>query len=124
MLKLIIKGTLPGLNEYIEAERRNKYLGAKMKRQTEQVVILCAKSQLRRAKFDRPVFMRYTWYEKNRRRDKSNICGFGRKVIEDGLIKAGVLRNDGWNEIEGFSDRFFVDKKNPRIEVEFEEMET
>lgn len=91
-----------------------------MKRQTEQVVILCAKSQLRKVKFDRPVFMRYTWYEPNRRRDKDNVSSFGRKCIQDAIVKAGVLRNDGWNEIVGFSDRFEVDKKNPRIEVKFE----
>lgn len=124
MLKLVIKGTLPSLNEYIEAERRNRYLGAKMKRQTEQVVMLCAKSQLRKVKFNKPVFMRYTWYEQNRRRDKDNISSFGRKCIQDALVKCGILRNDGWNEIIGFSDTFEMDKKSPRIEIEFEEIST
>lgn len=79
---------------------------------------MVAKSQLRRVKFDCPVIMRYTWYEPNRKRDKDNISSFGRKCIQDALVKAGVLKNDGWNEIESFSDKFFVDKKNPRIEVE------
>lgn len=52
-----------------------------------------------------------------------NISSFGRKVIQDALVKAGVLRNDGWKEIRGFSDRFAVDAENPRIEVEIEETE-
>lgn len=116
--KITIKGTLPGLNEYIDAERRNRYLGAKMKRQTEQVVMLCARKQLRGVAFTSPVIMRYTWYEPNRRRDKDNISSFGRKCIQDALVRAGVLKNDGWGEIESFSDRFFVDKKTPRVEVE------
>lgn len=116
--RITINGTLPGLNQYIEAERRNRYLGAKMKRQTEQTVMLCARSQLRGIKFSGPVVMRYSWYEKDRRRDKDNISSFGRKCIQDALVREGVLKNDGWGEIDGFSDCFYVDKQNPRIEVE------
>ena len=33
------------------------------------------------------------------------------------LVGAGVLENDGWGEIDGFVDRFFVDGENPRVEV-------
>ena len=38
------------------------------------------------------------------------------------LVSAGVLKNDGWNDIEGFSDRFYIDKANPRVEVEITEL--
>lgn len=118
-MKLAIPGILPGLNEYIDAERRNKHMAAKMKREAQHVVEMCAKRQLRPVKG--PVWMKYTWYERNRRRDKDNISSFGRKVIQDGLVKAGILKNDGWAQIEGFSDEFRVDKKHPRVEVEIEE---
>jgi Holliday junction resolvase RusA-like endonuclease len=114
---LVIKGTLPGLNELISAERTNRYKAAAMKRQCQGVVIHCAKSQLRGFRPQTAVIMRYTWYERNRRRDKDNVSSFGRKVIQDGLVAAGVLKNDGWSEIEGFTDTFRVDKQNPRIEV-------
>jgi Holliday junction resolvase RusA-like endonuclease len=43
-------------------------------------------------------------------------------VIQDALVKAKVLKNDGWKEITGFQDNFFVDKDNPRIEVEIQEV--
>ena len=89
-----------------------------MKKQTERLIMLCAKAQLRGVSFDGPVVMRYTWYEPNRRRDKDNVSSFGRKCIQDALVRAGVLQNDGWGEIDSFSDRFFVDKKKPRVEVE------
>jgi len=115
---LVIPGILPNLNDYIAAERIHRQKAAAMKRQTEQVVILCAKSQLRGVKFSGPVIMRYSWYEPNRRRDKDNISSFGRKCIQDALVRAGVLQNDGWGEIEAFSDSFFVDRKTPRVEVE------
>ena len=44
---LVIPGILPNLNDYIATERIHRQKAAAMKRQTEQVVILCAKSQLR-----------------------------------------------------------------------------
>lgn len=122
-VKLTIQGTLPGLNEYINAERRNKYLAAKIKNQSEHVVMSYARRQLHGVHFSGPVTMTYTWYEPSRRRDKDNVSSYGRKVIQDALVKAGVLAGDGWRHIEGFRDRFVVDRDNPRIEVELEEAE-
>lgn len=119
---LVIPGLLPGLNEYIEAERAHRQKGAAMKRQVQRVVELCAKKQLRGFRPAGPVQMKYTWYERNKRRDKDNVSSFGRKVIQDGLVKAGVLKNDGWAQIDGFSDAFRVDAKRPRVEVEISEV--
>lgn len=115
--RLIIHGRLPGLNEYIDAERRNRYLGAKVKSDAERAIRAEIAAQLRHVKIRQPVRMLYRWYESSRRRDKSNVCAYGRKVIEDALVGAGVLENDGWGEIDGFVDRFFVDGENPRVEV-------
>lgn len=120
--KFTIRGTLPGLNELIEAERRNRYAGAALKKQSESVVMHAARS-LGKMRFTEPVYMVYHWYEPNRRRDKDNISSFGRKVIQDALVKSKILQNDGWNNIIGFEDRFEVDKKNPRIVVEIYEVE-
>lgn len=117
---LTIPGRLPGLNEYIEAERRNKYIAANMKREAEQRIILAAKAQLRGVRFRAPVVMHYTWLEPNRKRDKDNIA-FARKFVQDALVRCGVLQNDGWAEIDGFTDAFAVDRKSPRVEVRFEE---
>ena len=121
-MKLVIPGSLPGLNEYIEAERTHRQKGAAMKRKAQRIVELCAKTQLRKFHPTGPVWMKYIWYEPNKRRDKDNISSFGRKVIQDALVKVGVLENDGWAYVDGFSDRFKVDKKNPRIEIEILEV--
>ena len=117
MVKLVIRGTLPNLNDYITAERSNRFAGAKMKKQCERVVMHAAR-QLGKTRFERPVYMKYRWFEPNRRRDLDNISSFGRKIIQDALVRCGVLMNDGWANIEGFADEFYVDKKNPRIEVQ------
>ena len=119
--KFTIRGTLPGLNELIEAERRNRFIGAKLKKQYEAVVMRAARS-LGNVEFEEPVYMVYHWYEKDRRRDKDNICAFGRKVIQDALVKARFLRNDGWKNIAGFEDRFYVDQDKPRVVVEILEV--
>ena len=118
---VIIPFPLPGLNEYIEAERSHRQKGAAMKRKWQKAVAAALRRQLRRA-LREPVIMRYTWYERDRRRDKDNISAFGRKVIQDAMVRdLRVLRNDGWANIESFSDRFRVDKLHPRIEIEIEE---
>lgn len=119
--KFTIRGTLPGLNELIEAERRNRFIGAKLKKQYEAVVMRAARS-LGNVEFEEPVYMVYHWYEKDRRRDKDNICAFERKVIQDALVKARYLSNDGWKNIAGFEDRFYVDKDRPRVVVEILEV--
>lgn len=121
---LTIPGKLHNLNDYISAERSNRYVGAQMKKADQNIIVHYAKKQLKGVSIERPVFMEYTWYEANRQRDKDNISSFGRKVIQDSLVRARVLRGDGWNYIEGFSDRFEVDRENPRIEILIREVES
>lgn len=115
--QLVVPGKLHNLNDYISAERTNRYVGAQMKKADQDIIFHHARKQLRGVKIEKPVSMEYVWYEENRMRDKDNISSYGRKVIQDGLVRAHVLRGDGWSHIEGFSDRFEVDRESPRIEV-------
>lgn len=121
-MKLTIWGTLPGLNEFIDANRRNYHAGAKLKKEAQFLVVMAARKCLKRWRPDGPVYMIYRWFEPNKKRDKDNIAAGGRKIIQDALVEAGVLKNDGWNDIAGFRDEFYIDKKEPRIEVEIEEV--
>ena len=121
-MTLVIKGRLPGLNEYIAAERTHRQAAAKMKREAEDIVIWYARASLR-GKMPTPCIMHYRWVEPNRKRDLDNVSSFGRKVIQDALVRAGYLPGDGWSYIAGFTDTFAVDNKNPRIEIEIEEVE-
>lgn len=117
---MIIPFSLPSLNEYIDAERTHRQRGANFKKKHQRAVILALKRQIR-GPLREPVTLHYTWVEKDRRRDKDNICGFGHKVIQDALVEMHALKNDGWPNIEGFTDTFWVDKNRPRIEIEIEE---
>lgn len=93
-MKLVIQGQLPGLNEYIAAERRHRQQAASMKRQTESVIEWAIRAQLHGKKFERPVILHYRWIEQNRKRDKDNIA-FAKKFIQDALVHCGVIKNDG-----------------------------
>lgn len=119
-MKLVIPFPLPGLNEYTDANRSHREGGNAMKSKTQRAIIASLRKQIRRP-FREPVTMRFRWYEKDRRRDKDNIS-FAKKFILDALVQMKVLRNDGWSNIDGgFQDDFFVDKSQPRVEIEIAE---
>lgn len=118
--KFVINDRLPGLNEYTANQRANKYGGNLMKRTAQKAV----EWQIRASKLKpikSTVKLVYSFYEPNRRRDKDNISGFAHKVIQDALVNTGILKGDGWKDITGYTDSFFVDPKRPRIEVELVE---
>ena len=120
--KLTLPGVYPGLNEYMEAERSNRYKAAGMKKDMQRVIGLCIRAQLGKLRIANPVVMHYAWFEPNRRRDRDNIV-FARKFIQDALTDCGVLQNDGWNNILWFTDTVFKDAKRPRVEILIVEVE-
>ncbi|MEN6587639.1 MAG: hypothetical protein ABFE02_16490 [Sulfuricella sp.] len=118
---LTIPGRLPDMNDYSDAERAHWRKAAQMKRETQDFVGWAIKRQLPGLRIERPVAITFAWYEPNRRRDKDNIA-FAKKFIQDALVEAGVLANDGWRNIVRTSDSVAVDASNPRVEVWIEEV--
>lgn len=118
---LTIPGKLPSLNEYIKAERANRYNAAKMKRDAEERIVIAARQRMRGVHITKPVELDYLWVAKDKRTDRDNIA-FAKKFVQDALVQCGVLEDDGWKYVVGFSDRFEVDKENPRIEVLIKEI--
>lgn len=124
-----IEGTLPNLNEYISADRimiRNAghcfSKGNAFKQNAQKRVQIAIKRDLGDLVIKSPIKIIYRFYEPNKRRDKDNIASFAMKVIQDALVKEGVIKNDGWKEIDSFECYFDVDKEHPRIEVELQEL--
>lgn len=118
-MKITIPGRLDGLNEYTNANRTHRQKGAKLKKANEDIVLWAIKGHKIKT-FENPVHIKITWIEPNRKRDKDNIA-FAKKFVFDALVRGGVLKGDGWNHIDNFSDDFAVDKDNPRIEIEITE---
>lgn len=114
--EFLIEGRLPSLNEYINAERSSKYAAAGLKKSTEMIIAYHIPAAMRRIMIKNPVHIAYTWIEPDKRRDKDNIA-FGKKFIQDALVKAGVLSNDGWKQITGFTDDFKIGEPGVRVKI-------
>ena len=69
--------------------------------------------------FTEPVVLEYTYFAKsNRRLDVSNPCSIIDKFTCDALVKAGVLADDSYNEIDKVIYKFGgVDKSDARCEL-------
>ena len=123
--RMIINGKFPSLNQFIDANRTGKghwNKGNKMKQDSQHEISAHILVQLKKVHIDRPVHISYDFYEPNKKRDLDNISGYFHKVFQDALVECGVIHNDSWHYITGFSDRFHVDSRCPRIEVLIQEV--
>jgi len=94
-----------------------------MKQTTEESIAWVLRAQCKQ-EFTAPVWIGFTWYEPNARRDYDNISGMGRKLILDAMQKAGLIGNDNRRYIAGFDKEvFLVDKDNPRVVVTVTEVD-
>lgn len=106
---------LPSCNQYINECRRNKYAGAKMKKDIQEQIGIYIKQI---PKIDKPVKINFTWVEDNKRRDLDGIC-FAKKFILDALVQAGVLADDNRKIVTNFTDSFeYADKSKVIVELE------
>lgn len=69
------------------------------------------------------VHIHFLWQEKDRRKDPDNIAGIGKKFILDALVESGILTDDGWDEIAGWTDVWRVQKDNVGVLVTLEARE-
>jgi hypothetical protein len=103
-LLLWLPGKLPGLNELVNAKAAHSpkvprgVLYNQLKKSVHERVQLCVGSQKFRTMGGH---FNYLLVESDKRRDPSNVAGAAIKMIEDGLQKAGVLKNDGWDQVHG-----------------------
>lgn len=119
--KFIIDGSLMSLNEYVRRCRGNKFAGAQAKALMDKIVTAYIKQQLQGIAYSDKVEIDFLWVCANKRQDPDNIC-FAKKFILDALVKCGIIPNDNWRYINGFTDSFDIDNDNPRIEVTISEV--
>ena len=115
MYEIIIPGELPDFNFIIaETKKGNRKYQPynKIKQEHTERVAWIIKRKIKKPlpKVD----IEIEWVCKDKRKDKDNISA-GIKFILDGMVQAGVIKNDGWSEIGNISHTFSVDKDNPRI---------
>jgi Holliday junction resolvase RusA-like endonuclease len=120
--KFVIEGRLASLNDYVLACRTSPWKGNKFKHeQQEKVNNAIKESCLYRVDANAlPIKATFVFYEQNQKRDLDNISGWAHKAVMDALVTSGILENDGWKQIVGYTDYFYIDKENPRIEIYLE----
>lgn len=120
-MKIAINGwNFPGLNEFIDSNRisRGRWNKGNSMKQADQKFIA---AQLPRWHTEKPVWISYKYFCPNKKKDLDNISGYFHKVFQDALVQRQIIPNDSWKYIKGFSDEFFLDRSNPRVEVEVKE---
>lgn len=113
MQTLVVNGTLPTLNKYMNAERTSRYIAADIKKQATEFVWWQVKGA---AKVDGLADYIFTWHVKDKRTDPDNIA-FAVKFIFDALVLAKVIPNDTMAYVKSISHYFEVDS-NPRVEIQ------
>ncbi len=131
MQRLWIPGPHPGLNEILDARmlegikksRGRSHPGwqgggyTALKRGWERIIKLQSMSQalepITTTRFT------YLFYEAHNRRDPSNVFGGGIKLIEDALITAQLLDNDGRKHVHEIRPHVTTRKERPGVSVFF-----
>lgn len=104
---------MPSLNQVIAKAKKHYGSYSSMKKDaTTKVKLAC----LTIPKLPKKLRFNIEYVCKNKRMDKDNVAS-AKKFIFDGLVEANKMTNDGWEEIDGWTESFSVDKKNPRIIV-------
>lgn len=89
---LVIPFRLPGLNELVEANRRNRHIGAKLKRETDEMIQWTIRAA-RLKPVTLPCIVNIIFEEPSLRRDHDNVES-ARKFVLDALVKEGILKGD------------------------------
>ncbi len=116
-MRLFIEYTPPNWNEYINAERTNKYIANNIKQQEKQIVRLLTRGKKYTGNYPVEVIVRphYNAY-------RQDLDNFRYKGLLDGLVSAGVLKNDNLKHIQKITlEPIFDDKVG--VEIEIKEIE-
>lgn len=116
-LRIWIPGVFPGMNEITKAAKsgRGKSNGYSRMKASHDARVVNALRGVPLPKIGRARFA-FVWYEPQRRRDPDNVSA-GQKFVLDGLVKAGVIPNDGHNEVAGLSHDFVISPDHPGVVV-------
>jgi len=124
----IIDGRLPGLNELVAANRKHKNAGGRQKAEFTNMIEWAIRLAGWKSSHKplSPAQVMFEFYEPTNRRDPDNIESAAKKFILDAMVKSGVIMGDCQKHLhmpEPFIAAFFVDEKNPRIEVSVREVD-
>ena len=110
-MKIEIPFGLPSLNDYIRECKKNRYAGAKHKKEVQDDIAYFLKKL---PIFRNPIKLHCIWVENKKPRDFDNVC-FAKKYILDSMVKLGKLQDDNRNNVVGFTDEFVIEDERKVI---------
>ena len=108
-----ITGKMPSLNEVIDITRKNKYAGARFKKELQYDIEMQLYKQISEKNLfeflplQKQVDFEIIYVERNKKRDKDNISSC-KKFLFDALVQRGVINNDGWKWVGRFVEDFIL----------------
>ena len=112
--------SIPALNDYIDAERKSKYIAADMKNKATTIIMVDAMSQSRK-QLNRLYDVTFYHITPDNKMDADNIY-FRQKFILDGFVKARILANDGRKNVRHCSHFIRTIKGESFVIVRFREI--
>lgn len=113
VMKLFIEYMPNNWNQYINAERTNKYIANNIKQREKDVVHYFARGKKYTGNYPVEIILRPHF--KSYRQDLDN---FRYKGLLDGLVSSGVLKNDNLKHIQRITlEPIFDDKYGVEIEI-------
>lgn len=113
---------LTSLNEYINAERTNRYAAAGIKKKNQRDIEVFLRSAINRGELHHHecASLEMKWTVPNRRRDLDNIA-FSTKFIQDSLVEVGVFDDDNLDHITQLHHYAVIEKGVFSLELTIKE---
>lgn len=114
VLSFELNSVLPTLNEYINAERTNKYIASSIKKKATEICRISSSVLYGLSDPELLYDVKVHYIVPNNKIDSDNLY-FGIKFILDGMVKAGVLKDDSRkyirnieSSIETIKDKYLI----------------
>jgi hypothetical protein len=121
-ISIWIPVVFPSRNESERAARSSKFAGASLKKKYTKLAVTFIGPYARRGWTPLQRYsVSFLWVCKDKRHDPDNVMA-GMKFVFDGMVAAGLVADDRWENVQKIENRFAVCKSNPgvRINVIFE----
>lgn len=121
---------IQGLNELLRAENhiwnertKKTVVSNKVKADNDTICRIAIQKYLQGVKIDKPIRCHYHIFVKDKMHDRGNVYASLEKSFLDALQQRKVIKNDGFDDVLDSTFITELDRNNPRIVVEIEEVE-
>ena len=127
---VIIPNWNSGLNEllfhqekrYDPRTRRMRVYNTEKTNNEKKIRACLIKQGFGNVKFNTPIAITYRIYAGDKKHDRMNLGACLDKCFCDALQTLKILKNDGFDDVVDVKFEYFLDRENPRAEIEITEI--